>query len=320
MDSSSRRPAAPTEAEELAQLTRERDMLRSAFEASTNAVAVLDLDGHVTGCNEATWKRLGFASKEELLGRPAGEFVFDRLGFEEQLRAVKADGVARKFECTLQSGGGAQRTLDLWLALQRDADGKPVGLVGIADDVTERRRAADSLRLLNRLAVDFAAIGRGEDVVVAVAEKVRAALDARVFLVALWEPATREMLVRHAAFAGGTFSAVTRIVGRAIVGASCQVDEALEKEMLSDVVSRHTDLSHLSMGLLPQEALAALAKLVGIGESYGLALRCRDSLVGASILVMPPCPFPPRREFLQVLAGLMSVTLGRTRGDEAKRP
>ena len=69
------------------------------------------------------------------------------------------------------------------------------------------------------------------------------------------------------------------------------VDDALEKEMLTDVVSRHSDLDHLAMGLLSPEAIASLAKAVGIGESYGVALRCRDRLLGATILVMPPCPF-----------------------------
>jgi len=320
MDPSSKAADARALAEELAELTRERDMLRSAFDASTNAVAVLDLDGRITGCNDVTWRRLGFSSKEELLGRPAADFAFDRVGYLEQLAAVKADGVARKFECTLQSGAQGQRTVDMWLAPHRDNDGRAVGLVGISDDISERQRTTESLRLLNRLAIDFAAIGPDEDVFVAVAEKVRAALDARVFVVGIYQPSTREMLVRHAAFAGGMFSTITRIVGRSFVGASFKVDEALEQEMLAYVVSVRKDLASMSMGLVSPEAISSLAKAVGIGEAYGLTFHCGSTLLGASLLVMPPCPFPPSREMLQVLSSLMSVTVNRAKGDDGRRP
>ena len=45
----------------------------------------------------------------------------------------------------------------------------------------------------------------------------------------------------------------------------------------------------------------------------GLALHHGGQLFGSAMLVMPPCPFPPSREMLHVLANLMAVTLRRLR-------
>jgi hypothetical protein len=50
-----------------------------------------------------------------------------------------------------------------------------------------------------------------------------------------------------------------------------------------------------------------------MGDVCGLSLNRGRELLGSALLIMPPCPFPPSREMLHVLANLMAVTLRRLR-------
>jgi PAS domain S-box-containing protein len=294
-------------------LRRERDLLRGVFDASSCALTLVDLDGLVVDCNRATWEKLGSRSRDELVGRAVGEVVFDRLGFEETLAAVKADGVPRRLECTLQAGTGAQRIVDISFSLRRAPDGTPLGLVLAGNDISERKRTADALRVLNHLALEFAAAPETDELYATVAQKVRAALDARALAISSYDPAARQLTVRHVAIAGGILSAVQGVLGKSFVGVHLSVDEAMERRMLAEIVSRDMSITELSFGALSASVVSALGKLAGIGEVCGLALVHGGELFGSAMLVMPPCPFPPSREMLHVLANLTAVTLRRLR-------
>jgi len=303
----------PNGEDALAALRHERDLLRSVFDASSCAITLVDLDGRVVDCNRATWEKLGSRSKDGLLGRRVSEVVFDRVGFEEQLTAVRADGVPRRLECTLNAGTRDQRIVDISISLRRGPDDEALGLVLAANDISERKRSAEALRVLNDLALQFAALPSTDELFKLVAEKARAALDARALTISSYDPARRQLTVRHVALAGGILSAVQGVLGKSFVGVRLDVGEQMERKMLDEVVSYTSDLTELSFGVLSAGIIAKLGRLAGIGDVCGLALNHGGQLFGSAMLVMPPCPFPPSREMLHVLANLMAVTLRRLR-------
>ncbi|MGC4121413.1 MAG: PAS domain-containing protein [Myxococcales bacterium] len=134
-----------------------QDLLRSAFDSALSAILVLDLDGRIVDCNATCWRTLGLMMKSELVGQRASALTVNHAEVGSQLAAVMSDGQARKFECVVKIGDAPVRVLDLAVSAHRSPQGRLLGLVAVANDVAERKRTTESLRLVNDLAIDFAA-------------------------------------------------------------------------------------------------------------------------------------------------------------------
>ena len=106
-----------------------------------------DLAGKITFINDTLWKRLGY-SKEELLGHTNKVFT-DEATRKESFRAfnelyktgVPVEALAQKYI----RKDGSIRISELSVSLMRDSGGKPIGFFGTSRDVTERRRAEETL-------------------------------------------------------------------------------------------------------------------------------------------------------------------------------
>lgn len=128
-------------------------MLRQALqfhekvlETTSNAIAVVDVDGRLSHLNARALELTGY-TREELEGRSFAEIVP-----QDQLEATAAavfatlrDGTpARNVETDIQRKDGQRRTINFSLAPMWDG-GQIIGAVGTADDVTERLRAKREL-------------------------------------------------------------------------------------------------------------------------------------------------------------------------------
>ncbi len=105
-------------------------------------VFVKDSKGRYLLINEAAGARFVGKSAEELLGRDDTE-LFDAIGAHRVMsrdREILSVGEVVTVEDTLTSAGGT-RSYDTTIAPYRDATGAVIGLIGIARDITERKRA-----------------------------------------------------------------------------------------------------------------------------------------------------------------------------------
>lgn len=126
-----------------AALAQSHGILRAVFEGIGDAVFVKDLKGRYVMINGAGARQLG-RSPEEVVGRDDAE-LFPReeaLQIREIDRKVVESGTSHTFEEIVTFG---QRTVRLSTtkAPWRTADGRLVGLIGIARDVTELRRSEE---------------------------------------------------------------------------------------------------------------------------------------------------------------------------------
>ena len=120
--------------------------LRAAVDQAHDGVAVADTKGLMQFANLA-WARMHGYTKEEILGKSlsffhtAEQMTKDVVPFNTKVLAKGSHagevGHVRRDGTTFPS----------WMstALLRDADGTITGLVGMADDITERRRAEETL-------------------------------------------------------------------------------------------------------------------------------------------------------------------------------
>jgi PAS domain S-box-containing protein len=129
------------------ELSRSAAMLKGITDTIPEAIFLKDRDGRWTFANPATLEVVG-KSLDQVLGKTDLEIHADRRVAEalaETDRRIMETGVAEEVEEVVQSRDGYRVYLSS-KAPFRDHDGRVIGLVGGARDITDRTRAADALR------------------------------------------------------------------------------------------------------------------------------------------------------------------------------
>jgi len=116
--------------------------LSNAVKMSTDSIVITDIDAKIVDVNEATVKMYGADDKRDLIGMDS----LDIIAPEDQEKALavfeevleKGYRKIQRFEVVTKDG--TRKTVDMSLAIMKDADGKPIGLVAISRDVPESKK------------------------------------------------------------------------------------------------------------------------------------------------------------------------------------
>lgn len=138
-------------------LKESEERLKSIFAASPDAITVTDLEGNITACTEQSWKAYGGSSEAELIGKNALELVAERDRGEasKNMRRTFEEGLVRNVEVNLLTKDGREYPAELSASVIQDASERPVGLVEVTKDISERKKMQQQLLKAER----FAAIG-----------------------------------------------------------------------------------------------------------------------------------------------------------------
>jgi PAS domain S-box-containing protein len=144
-----RRAEDKLRASEMSRLDREKK-LEAIFASSADAITVFDLNGNVVELNEAAMRLHGFTRKEEILGKSSIDFVAPR----DRSRAMQLLGNAmiesvRKAEFSLLTVDGREFPVELYANVVKEASGTPIGIVVVTRDVSERKKAEETLERSN---------------------------------------------------------------------------------------------------------------------------------------------------------------------------
>jgi diguanylate cyclase (GGDEF)-like protein/PAS domain S-box-containing protein len=151
----------------LAIARREADLakhvLTAIAESSEDAIVTTDLDTTITSWNAAAERLYGYP-RDEAIGRPVALVVPpERQGEEHAVIARMLAGTrVDPFETTRVCADGTVKNISLSVSPIRDGDGTVIAVSAVAHDVTERARAAESLRAAEerfRVAFEEAPIG-----------------------------------------------------------------------------------------------------------------------------------------------------------------
>ena len=108
----------------------------------------VDLEGNVTFCNDYLCKILGYP-REELLGTNNRRYmnqVSAKHVFETFNQVYRTGIPSESLDWELTRKDGSKRTVQISVALIKDANGEPVGFRGILRDVTEKKLVDQALR------------------------------------------------------------------------------------------------------------------------------------------------------------------------------
>jgi PAS domain S-box-containing protein len=135
--------SGPTEAALRESEARYRDL----FENANDVIYTLDLEGRLTSVNRRAEQALGY-TREECLGCNVIELIppeYHARMYEALERKLHGEGAPTVYELEVLCKNGNRLPLEVSSRLIV-RDGKPVGIQGIARDISERRRAEQALR------------------------------------------------------------------------------------------------------------------------------------------------------------------------------
>ncbi len=134
-------------------LKESEERYRDLVENANDIVYTMDLSGNLTSINKATELITGF-KRADLLSKNLGEFITpESLETTRQMLERKLLGEERtNYEMDFMTPDGRVLTLEISSKLMLK-DGKPVSVHGIARDITSRRRAEETLRQADQLAL-----------------------------------------------------------------------------------------------------------------------------------------------------------------------
>lgn len=130
------------------ELTKAMDKLRSILESSPDSITVTDSHGVIVDCNRATLDNLGYASKQELIGKSSLETIAkkDRIRAIENLNRVSEIGSVHNVEYEIVRKDGNKFPASLSASVIKDVSGEMRGFVAIAQDITQRKQAETALK------------------------------------------------------------------------------------------------------------------------------------------------------------------------------
>ncbi len=155
-----------TERYELEKKLRETGgFLENIIKSSGDAIIATDLRGSITFWSQGAEKMFGYTA-EEVLGKSIydlypEEYREKRKRMEEFLLEYPDDAI-RNYRMKIYRKDGRLIDISLSLSLLKDAKGEPIGMVGIAKDITKEVEAEEELKRKMRELEDFynMAIGR----------------------------------------------------------------------------------------------------------------------------------------------------------------
>ncbi len=131
----------------LRELRLREERYRALFEKVPVALYRTTPDGRILDANEALLQMLGYARREELVGANAAALHADPATREAWKATVEAQGVARDFVAQLRRRDGSTIWVRDNARAVRDGRGFVLAYEGMLEDITERRRAEEALRV-----------------------------------------------------------------------------------------------------------------------------------------------------------------------------
>jgi PAS domain S-box-containing protein len=122
---------------------------RSLLEASLDPLVTIAADGKITDVNAATEKITG-RSREELIGTDFSDYFMDPGKAKAGYQQVFREGSVTDYALEIRHTDGHITPVLYNAAVYRDAAENVIGVFAAARDITERKKAEEEIRKLNR--------------------------------------------------------------------------------------------------------------------------------------------------------------------------
>jgi two-component system, cell cycle sensor histidine kinase and response regulator CckA len=127
-------------------LTESEEKYRTLVTNANLGIFMTSPDGLFLQANPAMARMAGYASVDELMTVTADRLYVERSDRQRVLEKLTGKGAARNYEIRAAKRDGTVFWASLNAVLHKDATGTPVWILGIVEDITERKQAEERLQ------------------------------------------------------------------------------------------------------------------------------------------------------------------------------
>lgn len=291
----------------------------ATFDAMTDAVGLLDLEGTVVRCNSAMAALVG-RDLDEVVGATCHDLVHGSDSFLEgcPYQKMLRTGKPESLEMSLA---------DRWFQVTADPlvgrAGELVGAVHVVRDITERRRVDEALARktesparMNEFALELASLPSGVALGGYLADRLRQLTGAVGVTFGSYDRESKQILVHELQLEPGALATLTAPLAHRLRGVRAPVDDAMYAEIVASTVGMRRTLTETTFGAIPPAVGVTVQKLLRLDRFIGLAYVVEGELYGTSVIALRAGQPDPPPGLLESFAGMTAVTLRRRRAEE----
>jgi PAS domain S-box-containing protein len=128
-----------------AELKQTKEYLENVIANSVDAIGIVDRHGRIILWNRRSVEIYGY-ELQELALKTAFELYADPAELDRMLGRLRRDGVVREFEILMKKKDGAVVPMDISISLLKDDQGRTIGSVCLARDLSERKKSEAALK------------------------------------------------------------------------------------------------------------------------------------------------------------------------------
>lgn len=129
-------------------MEEELRLLSDAVKMTTESVVIADLKGRIVDINEAGLKMYGLDDRADLVGKNPFDIIVpeDQPKALENMAKVIETGVVKDIEYHIKKKDGRKALIETSVSLIKGGKRDPKGIVAVARDITERRKAEERIK------------------------------------------------------------------------------------------------------------------------------------------------------------------------------
>jgi PAS domain S-box-containing protein len=181
----------------------------------------------------------------------------------------------------------------------------------------EVRLRVEGLTATSELAIELTNAPPGTEVCELIGKWLKSVTGAMAVGVSVYEPETRELVVRYLAADAGVLGTLNRLLARNIVGMRMHVSTEMQHRMLREVVATETDLYEVTFGAIPKPVAVAVQTIFKVGALTGLSFQEAGEVMGTAMIVVPRGRPAPSHQLMKIIAHLAAVSIRRSRAESA---
>ncbi len=305
-------------------LKASEEKFRAFVENANDIIYQLTPEGVFTYVSPNWTEILGYR-QEKVIGDKVEKFVHpdDLYRCIDFLNKVLATGEKQSgVEYRVKHKNGTWRWHNSNGAPIKDENGNNISFIGIARDITERRKTEElwkkrnaALHEINQYSIELSFL-RHDELYPYIIKKLKTIFKTSTAWVTEYDENTSHMVVKSTSLSDKDNSWVIKKLGKKVIGHRTQVNEEQYKMMRNIQAGNRQTLHEVSFGAIPEKIAALIEKGLNIDWFMPVVFINNNKITGAAVIAGKPGEEAPDRELLLAFADITGEVMRRKRAEE----